>query len=1273
MQCSLGEYAALVAADVLSADSALRIIAHRARLMTLHCEQNASGMLAVRLAPESIPTTFSRQDGCANVTIACNNSASDVVVGGPLSQIATLQAHLKTIPGCKTLALSVPYAYHTVAMQPILEPLVEYTGRFSAEFRAPKIPVVSNVLGRVVDPGEEGIFDKDYFARHCRSTVEFTTGISDLSARFGKVGVWLELGPQPTTLPMVAHLSSANGVLAIHSLHKQTSARTALSGSLAKLFLTRGASVKWRKVYKELYDGARVAELPEYPMFESTHWVHFKEEEGPIGAAEKTQEAKKVVEEPSLKDQYAFLDKWLHKPSALDPNVSEFETPIETLSVFITGHQVGNHPLCPASVYYELALAAATCTLEMTDKRSFKDDVLALAEIQFSHPLVYDAENPVKVRTTINFHPPGGKYAGTFTISSVKPGQEQGTSHCTGCIQRRAKDIAEGKLQLHRSSIERKVAAFHATDGPIPETYRTRTIYDLVFPRVVQYSKPYQVIEAMSLDSEGVEAIATMKLPDDHHRGPFVMQPVFVDTLLHAGGFVINRAAGANEAFICSQVDSAKMIYDIDFSAGYDIYTSIQKGHDGVVMADAWAMESTGRMRVVAHLKRMRFQRLRINSLHRLLAAATGHHATPAKKEVAAPTARQSMPIETASRPSFNKHKSSLSTATTVVEGSFDVSTEVFRLVASVSGVPMDDLTMQSDLADLGVDSLMWIELVGHLAKVIAAGALAVDSAQLMLSHTLGELVGKLSPGEQTPRTASPSPTAAEDIVAPTPTRSLSGMKVTFIDDLEVPDRSTPSGPSSGGNAKEVLSKVLEIPIQDLNDEDDFEALGLDSLGAIEAINGLQEQFGLTLPADFFHAYPTVGAVQKYVAGASISRSSSRSGFSKMTLADTPPKVESPKAHLMTVPIKEVQPNRSNPRMASNTGAKEVLSAVLEIPVSQLSDDDDFDSLGLDSLGAIEAINGLQEQFGVTLPTDFFHTYPTVGAVQKFIASATSPTVSKPVKEMKALLQIQNAPDGVEARPLFLVHDGSGLGNCYSRISSLDRSVYAFSNPNLLSGARFEGGIPQMAGLYTELAYPHIANQGCIIGGMFGLTFSQLFLMNNCSGWSFGGVVAFHMACNLLRAGVDVAGVVLIDAPSPFTENPLPDELIDGVIASGEMGQSRIIELARTQMKNATRSLVAYDVQTATRSLPKMPKVVMIRCSEGFNVRALPGCENKKMPFLEDRSDPKRSVQDWERLTGQQVPILDIPGHHFEPFTTHVSTCYIPCFGLIDIFKLSGS
>lgn len=154
-------------------------------------------------------------------------------------------------------------------------------------------------------------------------------------------------------------------------------------------------------------------------------------------------------------------------------------------------------------------------------------------------------------------------------------------------------------------------------------------------------------------------------------------------------------------------------------------------------------------------------------------------------------------------------------------------------------------------------------------------------------------------------------------------------------------------------------------------------------------------------------------------------------------------------------------------------------------------------------------------------------------------------------------------------------------------------------------------------------------------------------------GWSFGGVVAFDMATKLMREGVKVAGVVLIDSPSPFTKTPLPEHLIDSVIRatapalSGQ--QSKVVKLARAQMSFATQALVSYDPRSALSGC-QFPKVVMLRCVDAFAFSEV----DKNMPgfdsFLEDRSDERVFIRDWEHLTGRRVPILDIPGNHFEPF-----------------------
>ena len=140
----MGEYAALVAAGVISLNSGLRLVAHRARLMTQRCVQNASGMLVVRTTARAISEAIAKADGCNELSIACYNGSKDIVVGGPLEQLSALKVMLEST-GVKCISVNVPFAYHTAAMDPILAELTDFASKF--DFKPPKIPIVSNVAG----------------------------------------------------------------------------------------------------------------------------------------------------------------------------------------------------------------------------------------------------------------------------------------------------------------------------------------------------------------------------------------------------------------------------------------------------------------------------------------------------------------------------------------------------------------------------------------------------------------------------------------------------------------------------------------------------------------------------------------------------------------------------------------------------------------------------------------------------------------------------------------------------------------------------------------------------------------------------------------------------------------------------------------------------------------------------------------------------------------------------------------------------------------------
>lgn len=154
------------------------------------------------------------------------------------------------------------------------------------------------------------------------------------------------------------------------------------------------------------------------------------------------------------------------------------------------------------------------------------------------------------------------------------------------------------------------------------------------------------------------------------------------------------------------------------------------------------------------------------------------------------------------------------------------------------------------------------------------------------------------------------------------------------------------------------------------------------------------------------------------------------------------------------------------------------------------------------------------------------------------------------------------------------------------------------------------------------------------------------------SGWSFGGVVAFETARQLLRASVNVAGILLVDSPNPSTKSGLANDVIDSAFD----GQDRISEMIRTQMRYSTRALVDYEPSQSPVEGTIVPMAIMLRCTDAFPLKSVLG---ESELFLADRTDRDTFVSGWEAVLGCEVSVFDIPGHHFEAFSPQNVCCKI--------------
>jgi monodictyphenone polyketide synthase len=265
---SLGEYAAMQAAGVITPNEAIFMVGRRAQMLHERCQIGSHAMMAVRAPLHQIEEASQNKP----YTIACVNGPQDTVLSGTTQEMDDVAVPLETA-GYRCIKLDVAFAFHSEQTDPILDDF-ESVAKSGVTFQEPKVPVISPLLGNVIFDGKT--LSANYVRRATREPVNFLAAMEEANeaAAISDETVFIEIGPHPvcngfvkSCMPTVA--------LAIPSLRRGDNAWKTMAESLGQLHLA-GLDVNWNEFHRPFENRLRLLDLPTYAWNNKNYWLQYE-------------------------------------------------------------------------------------------------------------------------------------------------------------------------------------------------------------------------------------------------------------------------------------------------------------------------------------------------------------------------------------------------------------------------------------------------------------------------------------------------------------------------------------------------------------------------------------------------------------------------------------------------------------------------------------------------------------------------------------------------------------------------------------------------------------------------------------------------------------------------------------------------------------------------------------------------------------------------------------------------------------------------------------
>ena len=711
---SFGELTSLCIADVLSLEDALKMIAARARVIRESWGRERGAMMAVEADLDVLQQLLTEVDqtctGHEPAVIACYNSPRSFTVAGSNYAIDAAGEILRKNPSfssLKTKKLNVTHAFHSTLVDPLMASLS--VANKDLTFKEPRIK-----LARCTEDACEEPITPHYFADHMRMPVFFNNSVQRLANQFPNC-IWLEAGSNSTITNMASRaLSSPTGN------HFQS---INITNDNAWDNLTDATLNLWRAGLDVSFWAHHTAQtcsyvpllLPPYQFEQARHWLELKKP--PQKEASSLVQADPQVEKlpETLTTFVGYQDK--NKRCArfrVNTMIPEYEK-------LMMGHVVAyTAPICPATVQIGLAIECVRSLLPSGSQLQPQ-----IQGMQNEAPICIDKSLSVWLDLESSAHE---GHSWNFRISSTNPQKQAvNTTHTKGVILVRSPDDLQTKLDFARFE---RLTGHHRcvellNDSDADDIIQGRSIYK-TFGEVVDYDEQYQGLRKVVGKGQASAGRVVKK-----YNSKTWFDSHLSDTFCQVVGIWINCMTNRapTDLYIAKGIEkwvrSPKLDHQTVRPEAYDVLAYHQGSIGNDFVTDAFVFHPiTGELLEV--VLGINFTRVAKASMVKLLTRLTHEEASqiapPSKpldidvpnvsnlREEIETKAKDTPPVQ-----DFKPAKAPKAKEKKQHDARAEILSKLKLIMVELSGVEQEQITEHTELADIGIDSLMGMELVSEI------------------------------------------------------------------------------------------------------------------------------------------------------------------------------------------------------------------------------------------------------------------------------------------------------------------------------------------------------------------------------------------------------------------------------------------------------------------------------------------------------------------------------------------------------------------------------